>query len=666
MAALPTDLLQRVFPTRQLFRGPALAALILCVIGALVFCCLILNTSVVVALLNNQGRIVVAPDEIDEYQKLFREGPEPQASTGIDYAKEQAYLDKGLQAVAWEFRNRPWAGFLVALSHVRVVQHTNSALFYMIASVLILGLLNSAVMAYVRILAGRAADHSAGQLRQSLHRHALRMGTSDLKNEHSGDVLDLFTTDVETVRTGIQYWIETVFRAPLRLLALVVLACGIDWMVAYECVVPLIACWYLIRRERGHLRQAERLNADWASTELKLLAEGIRKSRLIRGYHLEEFEHGRFERHLTRYHDHLSLIDKQKLRAQWVARVLAVVAFALVLFLIGVRILALPTEPQFLTVAEGVMLLACFGLGWGPLEALADLRHTRTEAVVAADRIYRYLNTIPEVGQAVGARFMQPLDKQIEFESVTYKLGQRKLLDDLVLKIPAGGSTAIVAFDPLEARALVSLLPRFVEPHEGRVKVDGEDLAWVTLESLRTETLFVGGSEPWFTGTALENLTGGESRYSLTQVTEAAKKAHAHSFIQKYPQGYETVIGEHGEQPDASQGFRLALARALLRDPALLIVEEPTGNMSEDDKLLMEDACRRAVEDRTMIILPSRLSTLRSVDRIVLLNQGRVEVIGTHDVLLGSSALYRHWEYIHFNEFRHETANGSAARSSVS
>lgn len=659
VAALPTDLLQRVFPTRQLFRGPALAAFILCIAGAILFSGLILATSVVVALLDNQGHIVLETDEISEYEALFRTDPLPDGESRVVHKAPLELRDVGVKAVAWELRQRPWSGLLVSLSRVRTLQSTNSALFYLIAAVLVLGLLNSAVMAYVRILAGRAAAHSAGQLRQSLHRHALRMGTSDLKDEHTGEVLDLFTTDVETVRTRIQYWIETVFRAPLRMLALVALACGIDWMVSYECAVPLTACWYLIRRERAHLRQAERLNADWASTELKLLAEGIRKSRLIRGYHLEEFELGRFERHLGRYHDHLSLIDRQKLRAQWVARVLAVVAFALVLFLIGARILVLPSEPHFLTVAEGVMLLACFGLGWVPLEALADLRQRRSEAVVAADRIYRYLNTIPEVGQAVGARFMQPLDRQIEFVSVTYSLGRRKLLDELTLKIPAGGSTAIVAFNPIEARALVALLPRFVEPQEGRVKVDGEDLAWVTLESLRTEVLFVGGHEPWFTGTALENLTGGESRYSLTQVTEAAKKAHAHSFIQKYPQGYETVIGEHGEQPDASQGFRLALGRALLRDPALLVVEEPGGEMTEDDKALIEDACRRAVEDRTMIILPSRLATLRSVDRIVLLNQGKVEVIGPHDVLLNSSALYRHWEYIHFNEFRHETARES-------
>lgn len=131
---------------------------------------------------------------------------------------------------------------------------------------------------------------------------------------------------------------------------------------------------------------------------------------------------------------------------------------------------------------------------------------------------------------------------------------------------------------------------------------------------------------------------------------------HAHNFIQKLPQGYETVIGQHGETLDAGQRFRLALARAILRDPALLIIREPTGEISEDDKSLIDDACRRLMRDRCTVLLPSRLPTLKSADRIVLLNKGRVEVIGTHEVLVQNSAIYRHWEYLHFNEFRHEVS----------
>jgi ABC-type multidrug transport system fused ATPase/permease subunit len=186
------------------------------------------------------------------------------------------------------------------------------------------------------------------------------------------------------------------------------------------------------------------------------------------------------------------------------------------------------------------------------------------------------------------------------------------------------------------------------------VLIDDEDIAWVTLESLRAEALYVGGNDPFFTGTVRENISGGETQHTLNEVTEAAKVTHAHNFILKLSQGYETVIGEHGEQLDVGQSFRLSLARALLRNPALMIVEEPAQNLDEDTKSLLDDAYQRIVQNRTILYLPARMTTLRRADQIVFIHQGRVETVGTHAQLVASSQLYRHWEYMRFNEFRHE------------
>ena len=290
-----------------------------------------------------------------------------------------------------------------------------------------------------------------------------------------------------------------------------------------------------------------------------------------------------------------------------------------------------------------------------PLEALWSLPKERSEASLAADAIYRYLDRIPEVSQTVGAKFLEPLGKTLQFESVSYLLPDKKaLLDNLDLKLPAGTTTAVVSLDPLESRCLAYLLPRFIEPHPGRILFDGEDIAWVTLESLRAETVYVGGLDPFFTGSVRDNISCGNSQYSLQAITEAAKTTHAHNFILKLQQGYETVLGEHGEQLDESAGFRLGLARAMLRNPALMIIEEPEVLLDDDSKALLEDAYNRIVRDRTVLFLPSRLSTVKRVDRIVLLHQGKVEAIGNHNQLLKSSPLYRHWEYIRFNEFRYD------------
>jgi ATP-binding cassette subfamily B protein len=631
-------------------------ALIWCIVGMAAFAAVLVCTFLVVALLNSQGVVTIDTHHVAEYQQFSHGGEEadPAAETQI-FPLERTGL--GLKGVAWELRHRSWGQMLAWFcQRFPTLQTTDSALTWLLSVGLAMGFIQSTAMTQMMTLASRAASRTAGQLRKSLHRHSIRMGTSDLVDARTSEVINLFTTEVETVRGGIEEWITTIFRSPLRLCVLMGLALTLNWMVTFECLVPLLACWYLIRRERRYLNREQTLNRDRASTDLKLLGEGIRKSRLIRGYQLEENEEQRFEQHLDRYQGRLQELERRERRTFWLSRMLSLACFSLVLFLLGARMQGLPDSPEHLTLAEGLLLLSCFAFGLRPVEALANLRRLRGEAGQAAERIYRYLNTIPEVGQAVGAKFLQPLEKMIEFEEVVYRLGRRNLLNKVSLKIPASGTTAVVAFDRLEARALISLLPRFIEPHAGRVLVDGEDINWATLESLRAETLLVGGSEPWYTGTILENVTGGESRYSLSQATEATKMVHAHNFIQKLPQGYETVIGEHGDQLGDVPGFLLALARAMLRDPAMLIIEEPSLDMTDDEKAHMDDAARRASAGRTTIILPSRLSTLRSVDRIVLMNRGKVEVVGTHDVLLKSSALYRHWEYMNFNEFRHETS----------
>lgn len=152
----------------------------------------------------------------------------------------------------------------------------------------------------------------------------------------------------------------------------------------------------------------------------------------------------------------------------------------------------------------------------------------------------------------------------------------------------------------------------------------------------------------------MENIVAGLPNSGLADVTEAAKTtAIAQHFIQRLPQGYETVIGEHGEALDAGQAFRLALARAILRDPALLIIEEPSHSLDEDTKALIDDAYQRIAVRRSVLYLPNRLATLKRCDEIILLHQGQITARGTHAQLVKTSQLYRHWEYVRFNEFRH-------------
>jgi ABC-type multidrug transport system fused ATPase/permease subunit len=266
--------------------------------------------------------------------------------------------------------------------------------------------------------------------------------------------------------------------------------------------------------------------------------------------------------------------------------------------------------------------------------------------------INRFLAILPEVGQAVGAKFIDPVSKSIQFEAVHYSRDQHQLLKGLDLRIPAGSVMALVSTDPQEARAVASMIPRFLEPQRGRVLFDGEDIAWGTLESIRAEAIYVGGNDPCFTGTVSENIRCGDAKYDIQAVMDAAKLVHAHQFIQKLPLGYETVLGEGGHRLTPGQSFLLGLAGAFGRNPAVLIIDEPNTTLDQATKDSLDDTYQRIQGSRTVLFIPSRLSTVRRCDKVIVIGDGQVEAIGHQSDLVKSCELYRHWEYVMFNAFR--------------
>lgn len=560
------------------------------------------------------------------------------------------YENSGIFPTVWWSRNRLFSPLLAALwRNVPVLQSNWTALLTLAIAAVVMGLLRSIFLSLARRQAERLALQTVTRVRRSLHRQALRLGPSDLL-DHAGDhVLGLFTKEAEQLRAGLAIYIYRLGRFPLKLVLLLALAAIVSWRDLLICIVPLAACWFIAHRARGRRIRTDRLAEDQAASELRILAEALRKTRMVRGYEMEDFERGQFESHLKRFQQNVSRAAGGARILRALGRALLVLCVVVVAFLLGSRVLNAPADLSF---AAALLLAGVFVCLYRPIEMLWALRREKEEAALAASAIYRYLDRSPEVAQAVGAKFLQPLSKLLRFDNVGYAIpGGRKLLDGVDLQIRAGEFVAVVSLDPLEAKALVNLLPRFIEPQRGRVLYDNVDIAWATLESLRAETVVVG-ADAGLSGTARENIACGRPAITLQQVTEAAKKAHAHHFIQHLSQGYETFLGEHGESLDLGQKFRLGLARAAQVDPAVLIVEEPIEPLDDDTKNLIDDAYQRIFVGKTVIALPARLSTVKKADRVIVLHKGKVEAVGRHGDLVRGSGLYRHWEYSRFNEFR--------------
>jgi ABC-type multidrug transport system fused ATPase/permease subunit len=645
---------ERIFSIRDLLRGTPLnasldltASTILLVFGLVV-------VSLMADLLASGGRLTIPMSSTSDLTALigeqhWTEFKHDDPNRGADLLFE----DAGLLPSVWRFREK-YFGPVLALAYrsFSPLRTNRTALLTLVITVALMGWMRSMLESQARIMLFRTGLAVATQLRRSIHRQALRLSPSDLEGAASHHAMQLFTAQVDLVGAGVSHWAQRMGRDPVRIGALVLLAVAVDPILAGVCLVPIVACWYLTQRETKAIEQVRLLSEANASKELRVLTEGLDRTRLVRGYALEHFEQEQFDKYLERYQQNILHGLKAKAWSRRSIRTMIAACLTFVLFFVGSKILANPVEISF---SAGVLMLSAFACGWFPLQNLVRLRQEQEPAENAAQQIHNYCNQIPEVGQAVGAKFLQPLSKMLTFENVSYTTAsKRHLLGDLKLKIPAGRQVAIVATDPLEGLAIAYLLPRFLEPQSGKILIDGEDIAWVTLESLRAETILVGGKTPFLTGSIRDNISGGNATYSLPDITEAAKISHAHNFITKLPQGYETVIGEHGEQLDAGQSFRLGLARAILRKPALLIVEEPAELLDEDTKSLIDDAYKRMAVSRTVLYLPQRLSTLKRVDEVALIHKGRLVAIGPRSRLVQSSPLYRHWEYIHFNEMRHE------------
>ena len=643
-------------PTRELFqRGGGRVLFWSCLstglIGLLLF-----DLYLTSDLLIGQGEVELNASDVAEYERLTPESERFSAreERAIPESHRVRRVQQGLRATAWRMRNRYWGPAVGALAyHIRPLRTNHTALAVLISVAVVASLINGLVLTHIRTYCQRHSIEIATELRERVHEQAMRIGPSNLDSTQESHVSDLFLLETERLREGVFFWNLRLCRHPLTLVFLFAIGLSIHWLLALQCLIPLVAAWFLVEREKQRFEAARRLAEDRARLDVRLLSEGIRHPRLIGGYGMQEFEKRRFHTYLERVRNQFSLLKRSELLSLWIIRLLGVIWVTLLLFLVSSKTLLPRENSHHLDSASALLLLGVFGLMYRYWSELWDLRSSHRQIHEAYERIGRYLSQGPTIGHAAAGKVLRPLMKSIQFESVTYAVPTRgKILDSLELRLPAGDASALISLDPVETRTFACLLPRFIEPQSGRILFDGEDIAWATLDSLRATTLYVDGNDTIFTGTVLDNITCGNDAYTLQEATEAARATRAHDVILKLPLGYDTVLGEHGEQLDAGDGFLVALTRALLRDPALLIIEEPTTVLADASKALLDEAYDRVFRGRTVLVLPSRLSTVRRANRVVLLHRGRVEDVQPYAKLIKSSTLFRHWEYVCFNEFR--------------
>ena len=562
----------------------------------------------------------------------------------------------GLLDLGGRIASHPAGGaFSRLIRSVNWLQSTGSAVVFLLTTICLFVLLRWALRSVAEAIVENRVAASVQRLRQHIHRKSIRLEPSDFSGEHVGIADRLFRESTVFLETAGGRWGGIVLTSVADMIVLVSVALLTQWRVALETLVPLLLIRYAIRFEAQRSDSSLRLLSEQVTRGLARMAEGLRKTRIVTGFGMEQAEHDQFENNLTQYRERCRHVRNQQNLGVWVHRILMLLLVAVPAAFLVTHIV----RDGSTGVTAGLLIVGCLYFLSVAISRFEDVQSLKTEGNVRAAEVVSFINRVPLVSQAPGASFQEPMSRSLMFDQVVFSPVQSPgLIRGLDLRVSFGETVALLSLHREAAFAVASMIPRFIDPDQGQILIDGRDIRVSTLESLRAEAIMVGGNDPVFNATVLENITCGQADITRQQALDAAKLVHADHFVRTLPKGYETVLGEYGVALDRGQAFRLSLARAIVRQPALLVIEEPNILLDASTKAMLDDAYQRISGNRTVIFLPTRLSTVKKCSRIVLIHEGKIAVDGVHEQLVRSSELYRHWEYVRFNPFRNDTDAG--------
>ena len=504
------------------------------------------------------------------------------------------------------------------------------------AATLLIAVLTGVLTYYFTRTMGAVGQHFVFTIRRDLFAHLQRLSLRFHNCQRRGDLITRLTTDIQAIQDLIANGIIVLGSNAFLIAGMLVLMFWLNWQFALAAlsVTPLLF-WVVFRYTR-RIRVAARQARANTGLLASLAQETLSSIQIVQGLAQEEQQDDRFQtQSRSGLQAYLEAVRYQA-RVAPLVDVLAAVGLAIVMWLGATRVLA-----GVLTTGDLVIFFAYITNLYSPIKALARLSYTYSKASVGAERIAEVMRVRSEVRDRKRARPAPPLRGRIEFRDVSfeYETG-RTVLSHINLAIAPGEKIAIVGATGTGKSTLVSLVPRFYDPSEGKVRIDGQDIRNYTLQSLREQISLVLQDQLMFSGTIRENIAFGRPGASDEEIAAAAVTANADEFIQRFPEGYETLVSERGTTLSGGQKQRIAIARAILRDAPILILDEPTTGLDAAAERTVMDALERAAARRTTLIIAHRLVTVRLADRIVVLDRGRIVEEGTHLELLARNGWY--------------------------
>ena len=512
----------------------------------------------------------------------------------------------------------------------------------MIIAVLVLWLLKNFFEFCQTYFMNDVSQRVIRDVKNIIYRKVLTFSLDFYAKNATGKLMSRITYDSAIIRDSMSTGLTDFLYQPIQLIIYLALLFGIktyfsiSWPLMFVSVglFPLVI--YPVVKIGKKLKSISRQSQEKMADITTTLHETISGIRVVKAFSMEDYEAKKFADQNQHFYKLSMKSVKRMTVVSPITEFVGMLCIAIILWIAGKEILTgRLSAGAFITFLVSLLSLM------RPIKRLTNVYSINQQALAAADRIFEVLDAKPTVSEKPGAAVLPKIKNNISFKSVHFGYDNKEVLKNISLDVTVGQIIAFVGPSGVGKTTLVNLVPRFYDVTKGAVLIDGLDVRECTLKSLRGQIGIVTQETILFNDTVAANISYGSRNTNMDDIMKAAKIANAHSFIMGMPQGYDTLIGEKGFRLSGGEKQRLAIARAVFKDPPILILDEATSQLDTESEILVQEAIDRMMKGRTVLAIAHRLSTIKHADRIYVLDSGGIVETGSHDQLVEKSGLYK-------------------------
>lgn len=472
-------------------------------------------------------------------------------------------------------------------------------------------------------------------IRNQIYWHLQKLSSSFYTKHPTGVLVSRITNDVTAIQGAVSEAVTGILRDSFTILALSAVVLYRDWKLAIVSLLLFPLAVIPIVKFGQRLRKLSASGQRAMGSLTSFLNETISGQRIVKIFRREAYEGQRFAQENRRLFKIIMKAYRVRALSSPLMEVLGALAMAAILYYGGLSVIKGGKTPgDFFSFLAALLML------YEPVKRLNKVNNVVQAGLAAAERVFQVLDTEPEIKDSPGARELKPMRDGLQFKNVFFDYEGRPVLKNISFKIKAGERVALVGLSGAGKTTVTNLIPRFYDVTGGSVFLDGLDIRDATLDSLRAQISIVTQDIILFNDTVRANIAYGDLEKSPGEIVEAAKAAYAHDFIVRLPEGYDTGIGEGGSKLSGGERQRLAIARALLKDAPILILDEATSSLDSESEAEVQKALENLMKGRATLVIAHRLSTVRNADRVLVLADGRILEEGDHEALMSRGGEY--------------------------